>query len=151
MCSIIQSSYDFRKDFMSQLKRLLVSGFALLGLAGCGSTQASAPETSSPAVQASTAASPNAGFVALKSVTDQTATAVKAGKLDQAKTEFEKFEASWKIVEDGVKTKSSQTYDKVEEGLDTVNGELKNKQPDTAKMLTALQSLSESIATAAKP
>jgi hypothetical protein len=32
-----------------------------------------------------------------------------------------------------------------------MNSELKNKQPDKAKMLTALKALGESITTAAKP
>jgi hypothetical protein len=136
---------------MSRFQSLLVSSLLLLGLGSCGTTEASVPETSSPAVKTEAAANPTAGFVALQSVTEKTTTAVTAGKFDQAKTEFEKFEDSWKTVEDGVKAKSSKTYSAVEEGLDAMNGELKNKQPDKAKMLTALKSLGQSIATAAKP
>lgn len=136
------------KIFMNRLQLLLV-GFAILGLAGCGEPQASTPEA--PTTQASsTAVSPSAGFTALQGVTDKTAAAVKSDKFDQAKTEFEKFETSWKTVEDGVKAKSSDTYNKIEEGLDTVKGEFKNKQPDKAKVTTALQSLSKTITSAAK-
>lgn len=134
---------------MSRFQLFLVSGLAVLGLASCGEPQASLPETSSNAAQA--AANPAAGFTNLKDVTEKTTTAIKSGKLDEAKANFGKFEDSWKTVEDGVKAKSAKTYDAVEESLDTVNGELKNKQPDKAKMLAALQSLSQTIAMAAKP
>jgi hypothetical protein len=137
---------------MSRFKLLLVGGsLALLGLSSCGDPQTSVPETSSTAaVKTEAAANPAAGFTALQNVTEKTTAAVKAGKFDQAKADFEKFEDAWKTVEDGVKVKSSKTYDAIEEGLDSVNGELKNKQPDKAKMLTALQSLSQNIVTAAK-
>jgi hypothetical protein len=136
---------------MSRFQALMVSSLLLFGLGSCGTTEASAPEKSAPAVKTETSANSAAGFAALKSVTEKTTTAVTAGKFEQAKTEFGKFEDSWKTVEDGVKAKSSKTYDAVEEGLDAVNGELKNKQPDKAKMLTALKSLTQNIATAAKP
>ncbi len=129
--------------------QLLLVGSAMLGLVGCGEPQASAPDA--PTAQASGAvASPAAGFTALQGVTVKTAAAVKSDKFDQAKTEFERFETSWKTVEDAVKAKSSDTYNKIEEGLDTVNGEFKNKQPDKAKVTTALQSLSKEITAAAK-
>jgi hypothetical protein len=127
--------------------QLLLVGTAILGLAGCGEPKASTLEA--PVAQASSTAEAS-GFTALQGVTDKTAAAVKSDKFDQAKTEFGQFETSWKTVEDGVKTKSSDTYKKIEEGLDTVNGELKNKQPDKAKVITALQSLSKEIMAAAK-
>jgi hypothetical protein len=136
---------------MNRFHSLLVGSLVLVGLGSCGSPEASAPEKSSPSVKTEAAANPAAGFAALKSVTEKTTTAVTAGKFEQAKTEFDKFEDAWKTVEDGIKAKSSKTYAAVEDGLDTINGELKNKQPDKAKMLTALKSLDQSIATAAKP
>jgi hypothetical protein len=141
-------SLILKKVVMSRFQLLLVSCLAVLGLASCGEPQASAPETSN-AAQA--AASPAAGFTALKNVTEKTTAAIKSGKLNDARATFGKFEDSWKTVEDGVKTKSSKTYDAVEENLDTVNGELKNKQPDKAKLLAALQTLNQTIAMAAKP
>jgi hypothetical protein len=134
------------KDFMNRFQLLLV-GTAILGLAGCGDPEASTPEA--PAAKASIATGAS-GFTVLQGVTDKTAAAVKSDNFDQAKTEFEQFEESWKTVEDGVKTKSSDAYKKIEEGLDTVNGEFKNKQPDKAKVATALQSLSKEITAAAK-
>jgi hypothetical protein len=127
--------------------QLLLVGTAILGLAGCGEPKASTPEA--PVAQASGAAGAS-GFTALQGVTGKTAAAVKSDKFDQAKTEFEQFETSWKTVEDGVKTKSSDTYKQIEEGLDTVNGEFKNKQPDKTKVIAALQSLSKEITAAAK-
>jgi hypothetical protein len=136
---------------MSRFQSLLVGSLFLLGLGSCGTPEASVPEKSAAPVKTETASNPAAGFVALQSVTAKTTTAVTAGKFDQAKTEFEKFEDSWKTVEDGVKVKSSKTYTAVEDGLDAMNGELKNKQPDKAKMLAALKSLNQSIATISKP
>jgi hypothetical protein len=151
ICDIILLSQYFQKDCMSRFQSLLVSSLLLLGLGSCGTTEASVPEKPAAPVKTETASNPAAGFAALQSVTEKTTTAVNAGKIDQAKTEFEKFEDSWKTVEDGVKAKSSKTYTAVEEGLDTMNGEFKNKQPDKAKMLSALKSLNETIATASKP
>lgn len=137
---------------MSRFQLLLVSSLALFGLSSCGDPQASAPEkASTAAVKTEAATNPAAGFTALQNVTEKTTAVVKSGKFEQAKADFEKFEDSWKIVEDGVKVKSSKTYDAIEEGLDSVNSELKNKQPDKAKVLASLQSLSQNIATAAKP
>jgi hypothetical protein len=137
---------------MSRFQLLLLGSLALLGLSSCGDPQASAPETSSTAaVKTEATANSAAGFTAMQNVTDKTTTDVKAGKFDQAKTDFEKFEDAWKTVEDGVKVKSSKTYAAIEAGLDSVNGELKNKQPDKAKLLTALQSLSQNVVTVAKP
>jgi hypothetical protein len=130
---------------MRRFQLLLVSCFAVLGLASCGEPQASISETSNVA---QAVANPAAGFTSLKDVTEKTATAIKAGKFDDAKATFGKFEDSWKIVEDGVKEKSAKTYDAVEENLDTVNSELKNKQPEKTKLLAALQSLSQTIAMA---
>jgi hypothetical protein len=150
-CDIIFQSHYSRKDCMSRFQSLLVSSLLLLGLGSCGTTEATVPEKAAPVEKTASAVNPAAGFAALQSVTEKTTTAVTAGKFDQAKTEFGKFEDSWKTVEDGVKAKSSKTYAAVEEGLDTMNGELKNKQPDKAKMLTALKSLGQSIAMAAKP
>jgi hypothetical protein len=132
---------------MKRFQALLLSGLVVLGLASCGEPQASAPASSTALA---TSGKPAAGFTALQGVTDKTTIAVKAGKFDRAKTEFGKFEESWKTVEDGVKTKSSDTYKAIEAGLDTVSGELKNNQPDKAKMLSALQSLAQSIASASK-
>jgi hypothetical protein len=132
---------------MKRFQALFLSGLVVLGLASCGEPQASAPASSAALA---TSGKPAAGFTALQNVTDKTTIAVKAGKFDQAKTEFGKFEDSWKTVEDGVKTKSSDTYKEIEAGLEAVNGELKNNQPDKAKMLSALQSLAQSIGSAAK-
>jgi hypothetical protein len=134
---------------MNRFKLLLVST-VILGLAGCGEPKASAPEAPAAQAASNAGAASASGFQALQGVTDKTAAAVKSDKFDQAKTEFENFETSWKTVEDGVKTKSSDTYNKIEEGLDMVNGEFKNKQPDKAKVITALQSLSKEITAAAK-
>jgi hypothetical protein len=118
--------------------QLLLVGAVVLGLTACGEPQASAPEA--PAAKASSPAeSVASGFTVLQGVTEKTAAAVKSDKFDQAKTEFEKFEASWKTVEDGVKAKSSDTYNKIEEGLDAESHHTKLYRP--AQCLSLLEPL----------
>jgi hypothetical protein len=130
--------------------QLLLVGTTILGLAGCGEPKASAPEA--PAAQAASASKKSAsGFTTLQGVADKTAAAVKADKFDQAQSEFKKFEASWKTVEDGVKTKSSATYGKIEDSMDALNDEFKQKQPGKTKILATLESLSKDLKVAVKP
>ncbi|HEY9825762.1 MAG TPA: hypothetical protein V6D19_09965 [Stenomitos sp.] len=142
---------------MIRSQLLLIGTLTVLGLTSCGSPQSSTPEASapaseasSPAMQASSSRAAASGFTALKDITTKTEASVKAQKFNDAKTEFDKFEESWKTVEDGVKSKSSQTYNSIEENLDTVIAELKNSKPDQTKLLTALQALSNNMASAAK-
>lgn len=128
--------------------QLLLVGTAILGLVSCGDPKTSTPEASTQASMA--AANPAAGFDMLQKVTANTTADVKNKKYAQAKTEFSKFEASWKEVEDGVKKKSSKTYDAIEANLDVINGELKNSQPNQTKATAALQALSQHLTSAAK-
>ncbi|MBN3948536.1 MAG: DUF4363 family protein [Nostoc sp. NMS7] len=140
------------------MKRLIyiipVTAIGLLTLVGCNSAQESATQT--PAATETTAATtvsktPGAtqgGFGTLVSVVSNTKTAVSAGKFDKAQQEFDKFENSWSKVEDGVKTKSSKTYNAIEDAATQVKGALKAK--DKAKALKGLQTLDTNIATVSK-
>jgi Domain of unknown function (DUF4363) len=140
------------------MKRLIyiipVTVIGLMTLVGCNSDQTSTTQT--PATTETTggktvSGTPGAaqnGFNALESVVANTKTAVEAGKFDKAQQEFDKFENSWAKVEDGVKTKSSKTYNAIEDATTQVKGALKAK--DKAKALQSLQILNTNIATASK-
>jgi soluble cytochrome b562 len=130
---------------MNRFQSLVLSGVVLLMLASCSSSkQATSPETSAPAAEKPAAN----GFTTLQTVVNKTQTAVAAGNFSQAKTEFGKFEDTWKTVEDGVKEKSSKTYDAIEENMDNVSKGIKDKSKENT--LTALKSLSAVVASAAK-
>ncbi len=134
------------------LNRIAVTvvGMSLLGLTsltGCSSKPTAeapaAPEAmSSPAM--SSAALP-AGPAGLTAVVDNTKTAVAAGDFKQAETNFGQFETAWKPIEDGIKEKSPDAYDKIESGMDQVMGAL--KASDKEKGLSALASLNDTIKT----
>jgi hypothetical protein len=145
---------------MDRIQSLLVTSAVVVGLVGLVScSQPTPPEvavspTTSPSTAApkpSAAAEPtSAGFASLNTVVSKTRTAVTAGDFEQGKTEFGKFEDSWKTVEDGVRAKAGGTYyGAIEKAAGTVNTGLKGK--DAAATLAGLKTLNENLATAAKP
>jgi pectin methylesterase-like acyl-CoA thioesterase len=144
------------------LNRIALSllGISFLGLAsltGCSSkptaeapapaeAPATSPMASAPAAMSPAAMSPAtipAGTAGLTAVVDNTKTAVATGDFKGAQAAFDQFEGVWKTVEDGVKTKTPDVYDKVESGMDAVNGAL--KASDKEKGMAALQSLNDTI------
>jgi hypothetical protein len=140
------------------MKRLIyiipITAIGLLTLVGCNSDQKSTTQT--PTTTETTAATTlsktpiatQGGFNTLVSVVSNTKTAVQAGKFDKAQQEFNKFEDAWSKVEDGVKTKSSKTYNVIEDTATQVKGSLKAK--DKAKSLKGLQTLNTNIASVSK-
>ncbi|MEH1943137.1 MAG: DUF4363 domain-containing protein [Nostoc sp.] len=140
------------------MKRLVyiipVTAIALLTLVGCNSEQKSATqtptttETTAATAVSKTPVTTQGGFNTLVGVVSNTKTAVSAGNFDKAQQEFNKFENSWSKVEDGVKTKSSKTYNVIEDTATQVKGALKAK--DKAKALKGLQTLDTNIATVSK-
>lgn len=84
------------------------------------------------------------GFEGMVSVVANTKAAVDKGDFAAAKTEFAAFEGHWSKVEDGVKTKSADTYKAIEDSMDNVSIALKSG--DKAKALTALQTLGKDLA-----
>jgi putative protein kinase ArgK-like GTPase of G3E family len=121
---------------------LLLCSISLLALVGCGqppTTQAS--QSASPA--ASATAPTQAGYPELSSVVAKTQAAVEANDFEQAKTEFDQFESVWKPVEDGIKEKSAESYDAIEQDMDAVNAALRSAKADQA--MTALKAMSEHI------
>jgi soluble cytochrome b562 len=91
----------------------------------------------------------SSGFIALQGVIGATKQAIESGKLDVAKTELAKFEASWKTVEDGVKSKSPENYRAIEDGVQSVEKGIGSKQAKAA-LLASLQKLSQSVDQASK-
>jgi hypothetical protein len=139
---------------MPRLNQLLVVlGISLLALTGCNNAeQASTNPTSSSSPVSSTASTDSTpSYGNLLAVVSKTKTATEAGDFTTAKKEFASFEASWSKVEDGIKAKSSKSYDAIEKSLDEVNGLLKESKPAKEKLITALQSLETSIKAAPKP
>jgi hypothetical protein len=93
---------------------------------------------------AASASVSKASLATLQGVIDSTKTAIEAGKLDEAKTEFAKFSDSWQAVEDGVKSKSADTYKSIADGVKSVNDGIGSKQAK-ATLIASLQKLSQSI------
>jgi hypothetical protein len=150
---------------------------SLLTLTGCSSGADKATSETSPSTAASpdamaspsTAASPDAMAASpgaspamsgsamsdsktagMKQVVASTTAAVEAGDFAKAKTEFGQLEGHWSKIEDGVKEKSSDTYNKIEDTTTAVNSALNEAQPSKDKTLAALKSLDEAIAGADK-
>jgi putative protein kinase ArgK-like GTPase of G3E family len=140
---------------------------ALLVLSACSSTPstpnstASAPvtttETASPASPETQAANQppvsstsntndtQAGFTGLQQVVDNTTSAIEADDFAKAKQEFGQFETYWQTVEDGVKAKSASTYKIIEDEMDNVTNGLRAPNPNKAKLLANLKSLSSTL------
>jgi hypothetical protein len=138
---------------MLNLNRLpIVLSLSLLALAGCnnGTEQANTVSSSSSSPIATTSTE-TASYGTLLTVVAKTKTATEAGNFEDAKKEFGKFEASWGKVEDGIKSKSSKSYDAIEKSLDEVNSILKESKPAKEKIITALKSLETNIQAAPKP
>jgi len=106
--------------------------------------------TDTKATDAKTPVDAKAGFASLQEVTSSVQKSVAAGKFDEAKKEFEKFEPAWGQVEDGVKAKSADSYKQIEEAADKVSDSLKAAKPDKAKTTAAVDALSKSLDTYAK-
>ncbi len=137
---------------MARLNQILVlSAISLITLAGCDSAkEASTPKTSSSAVPAATvtdkAATP-LNYPELSGIVFNTKTAVEAGNFAKAKTEFGKFENSWKKFEDPIKAKAPKGYNALEEAAEKVTTEFKKSQPSKDKVLAELDSLDKIIKT----
>ncbi len=79
----------------------------------------------------------------MKDVVSKTTAAVGKGDFAAAQTEFAKLEGHWSKVEDMVKSKSGDSYKKIEEESTAVKNSLKAK--DKTKSITALQALAKTL------
>ncbi len=138
---------------MARFNQILVlSAISLITLVGCDSAkEASTPKTSSSAVPATTVKTDKAAtplyYPELSGIVFNTKTAVEAGNFAKAKTEFGKFENSWKKFEDPIKAKAPKGYNAVEEATEKVMTEFKKSQPSKDKVLAELDSLDKTIKT----
>ena len=119
-----------------------------MNLTSCAKKPASI-ETATTTSTTKEAPAKSSGFVALQGVIGATKQAIESGKVDVAKTEFAKFEASWKTVEDGVKTKSPESYKAIEDGVQSVETGINSKKSKEA-LIASLQQLSQSVDKASK-
>jgi hypothetical protein len=127
---------------------LSVSAVALLALTACGKKEevAEVPVEKVPTAAMSPKAAPAMGGVAgLKSVVKDTKAAVASGDFAKASASLGKFEAAWKPVEDGIKTKSPKVYAAIEDAVPMVTNAVKSK--DKMKAMAALTTLETAMST----
>lgn len=127
---------------MRSLQFLLV-GISVLTLVSCSSPEVKPVEQSSTVPSKTTEVAKLSGFSGMQDVIGKTKAAIEAKNFNLAKTEFAKFEDSWKTVEDGVKVKSKTTYTAIEDGMDTINKKIAAK--DAPGAIAALQLLSKNV------
>jgi len=123
-------------------------GISVLTLVSCSSPEVKPIEKSSTVPSKTTEVSKLSGFPGMLDVISKTKAAIEAKNFELAKTEFAKFEDSWKTVEDGVKIKSKDTYTAIEDGVETTGKKIAAK--DTEGTIVALQSLSKNVTTGSK-
>lgn len=135
---------------------LAIGAVSILALTGCN-TEKAATGAADSVVQNTTGVTSAAkekvtgavsGFTGLKGVVASTKTAVEAGDFPAAQTEIAKFEGFWSTVEDGVKAKSSPTYDAIETNVSSVEEAVKSS--DKPKAIDSLKALDDTVATASK-
>jgi high-affinity Fe2+/Pb2+ permease len=136
---------------------LAIGAVSILALTGCN-TEKAKTDAADSVVQNTTGVTSAvqdkvtgavSGFTGLKGVVTSTKTAVEAGDFATAQTEIAKFEGFWATVEDGVKAKSSATYDAIETNMSGVEEAI--KASDKPKAMDSLKALDDAVTTAAKP
>ena len=123
--------------------QLFLVGISVLTLVSCSSPEVKPIEKSSTVPSKTTEVTKLSGFSGMQDVIGKTKAAIEAKNFNLAKTEFAKFEDSWKTVEDGVKVKSKTTYTAIEDGMDTTNKKIAAK--DSQGAIAALQLLSKNV------
>ena len=123
-------------------------GISVLTLVSCSSPEVKPIEQSSTVPSKTTEVAKLSGFSGMQDVIGKTKAAIETKNFDLAKTEFAKFEDSWKTVEDNVKVKSKATYAAIEDGMETISKKIAAK--DAQGTIVALQSLSKNVTTSSK-
>ena len=134
--------------------QFLCGGLLVMSMTSCAKKPASIETATTTPANSTTSTTKDApakssGFIALQGVIEATKQAAESGKVDIAKTEFAKFEASWKTVEDGVKTKSPESYKAIEDGIQSVETGLSSNKSKEA-LIASLQKLSQAVDKASK-
>ena len=127
---------------------LLLGVIGLFSVVGCSqpSTSPNAGSIQSNSVSTTPAgslASTQDGYPQLLSVVAKTQAAVDANDFVKAQQEFDQFESVWAPVEDGIRAKSDESYDAIEQGMDQVSAALRSTQADQA--IAALKAINNQI------
>lgn len=131
---------------------LLLGTLSLFSLVGCQTPSTTTSETAPSSVSvptspvaesASPVASAESGYPELLNVVEMTQAAVEENNFTKAQQEFDQFEAVWSPVEDGIKEKSSESYDAIEEDMDKVTAALRASNSEEA--IAALQAMRDHI------
>lgn len=128
---------------------LLLCAIGSFALTACSqpSTPSASNQTteSSPVVETPVSPSVPAqtGYPELLSVVSKTQAAVEADNFSKAQQEFDQFEEVWGQVEDGIKDKSAESYDLIEQDMDQVSTALRASESNQA--IAALQAMSGHI------
>lgn len=134
-----------------QMNRTLVGPVATLGLisltvlGGCSQQQANVPIAKTEMKQAA-----GTDASGLTTVVAKTRTAVEANNFSAAQSEFDQFESAWKPIEDGIKAKSPDNYDRIEASMDKISAGLRAAQPNASDVLANLKELDQTIQNIAK-
>ncbi len=141
----------FRSPF-NLLKSLLI----VVVLTACSSpppppvSSPSAPPTANPTVappkSEATAADPQKVLGQMQEILSKTQAAVKANDFAKAQETYKDFDDGyWSKIEDGVKAKSKQSYEQIEDGMNSVSNNLKATKPDQAKTIAAIESFTKTL------
>ena len=127
---------------MINLKTILVpTAFAIaLAFTGCSSKGA---ESSTKQVTQEKSISISEGAQNMRSALKAMKSKLEAKDEAGAIKVSEKLEENWSVVEDNVKTKNKDLYEKVEGPLTSINGGVKIKPLDTKTLTNAMSSLDE--------
>ena len=121
---------------------LVIATLSTLMLASCSPAQNKQASVEKPSTK--TEETKQSGFSGMKNVITNTKTAIGAANFEKAKTDFAKFEDSWKTVEDSVKKTAPTQYSAIEEGMEAINKGIKEKNKNST--MAALDSLSKNVA-----
>lgn len=133
----------------SILSILLLCAIGSSALSACSqpSTPSASNQTTESSPVAETPVSPSepeqTGYPELLSVVSKTQAVVEANDFSKAQQEFDQFEEVWSQVEDGIKDKSAESYDLIEQDMDQVSTALRASQSN--KAIAALQAMSGHI------
>lgn len=120
---------------------LTIAAISILTLTSCSTPQDKKSSAEKPF--STTEDTKKSGFSGMKNVVTKTKIAIEAENFDQAKTDFTRFEDSWKTVEDGVKATAPARYTAIEDAMEAVNKGVKEKNKSNA--IAALESLTKNV------
>lgn len=133
---------------MKNLRNLITAAIlsGVLALAGCSSKNASnSPNTAKQQTAAVTETkktlSINEGINNMRNVLKEMKGKLEAKDEDSAVKVSAQLEENWGLIEDGVKDKNKELYNKVEDPLHTINAAVKVKPLDTKVLKDSIDSL----------